>query len=198
MVIEHSQSASIMALRILAPLSRGAAGRALDRGSRRAYAAAATLFPREPARPAMATAAVPGPRSVAALGAAGAFQDVRAATFALDPARSLGNYVVDADGNVLLDFYCQIASLSVGYNNPVLLARARSDEWVHALINRPSLGVNPPEGWGALLGESLMAVAPKGLGMVYTIMCVFHSNPPFAVALGAQESESEGILWNLY
>jgi hypothetical protein len=41
---------------------------------------------------------------------------------AVDFEASRGNYVVDADGNTLLDMYSHIASLPVGYNNPHMLA----------------------------------------------------------------------------
>jgi 4-aminobutyrate aminotransferase/(S)-3-amino-2-methylpropionate transaminase len=115
--------------------------------------------------------AVPGPASLAARASIDQFQDVRTHHFYADYNKSLGNYVVDADGNVLLDVFSQIASLAVGYNNPELLKAAASPEWARFLVNRPALGIMPPADWADLIGDAFMSVAPKGLKQVFTAMC---------------------------
>ncbi|KAJ2718508.1 hypothetical protein GGI07_005729 [Coemansia sp. Benny D115] len=122
----------------------------------------------EPAEPQVVTTDIPGPASKAALERLSKIQDTRAAYFVGDYEKSVGNYIVDADGNQLLDLYCQIASIPVGYNNPKVLEAARSDQMATALANRPALGVFPSADWAAVLEESLMRVKPKGLSMVFT------------------------------
>lgn len=54
----------------------------------------------------------------------------------VDFAKSKGNYIVDADGNTLLDVFAQIASIPVGYNNPAFLALSQEPAFQTALANR--------------------------------------------------------------
>jgi len=117
------------------------------------------------------TTAVPGPQSKKLSGELDKRQDTRTQHFFVDYQKSRGNYVVDADGNVMLDILCSIASHSIGYNNPALLEAARSDEWVTSLINRPATGVQPSTTWPGVIETGIMSVAPKGLNQVFTAMC---------------------------
>jgi len=132
-------------------------------------------FPGEPEGPSMKTK-VPGPKSQELSKSLDKYQDNRTQHFFVDYNKSKGNYVVDADGNVLLDILCNIASIPIGYNNPALIEAAKSPEWISAIINRPALGVQPSANWPFLLDNTLMSVAPKGLKQVFTAMCGTCSN----------------------
>ena len=98
-------------------------------------------------------------------------QDVRAVNTMVDFDKSIGNYMVDADGNTFLDVYAQIASIPVGYNNPNLMKAAQSTEFARALMNRPALGNFPPSDWADTITETFLGVAPPKLNKVYTAMC---------------------------
>ncbi|RUS14852.1 4-aminobutyrate aminotransferase [Endogone sp. FLAS-F59071] len=93
-----------------------------------------------------------------------------------DYSKSLGNYIVDADGNTFLDLYCQIASLPIGYNNPALLDLVKKPEFATALVNRAALGVAPNKDWIDSVEQAFMKVAPKGLTNIFTSMCGSCSN----------------------
>jgi 4-aminobutyrate aminotransferase/(S)-3-amino-2-methylpropionate transaminase len=56
-------------------------------------------------------------------------QDYRTVRFFSDLSKSTGNYIADADGNLLLDMYTQIGTLPIGYNHPNLLAEIKKDRF---------------------------------------------------------------------
>lgn len=55
----------------------------------------------------------------------GELQEARTTHFFADYAKSRGNYIVDADGNTLLDMFCQISSMPIGYQHPALIEAAK-------------------------------------------------------------------------
>jgi 4-aminobutyrate aminotransferase/(S)-3-amino-2-methylpropionate transaminase len=125
-------------------------------------------FPGEPERARVLTA-IPGPVSEEWRARHLRSQDARTIHVYQDAAKSVGNYLVDVDGNVMLDVYGHIASVPVGYNHPDLLAAWRSGRMDWAAGYRPSLGVAPSPEWVDLVDRVLMGVAPKGLGKVLTV-----------------------------
>jgi 4-aminobutyrate aminotransferase/(S)-3-amino-2-methylpropionate transaminase len=89
----------------------------------RALASAAyppRFFPNEPSKPTVVTSTIPGPKAKAGLQSLDTIWDAKAANLLCDYAGSTGNFLRDVDGNVFLDVYSQIASIAIGYNNPLL------------------------------------------------------------------------------
>eukprot|EP00697_Spironema_sp_BW2_P010013 gnl/Spiro4/2507_TR1209_c0_g2_i1.p1 gnl/Spiro4/2507_TR1209_c0_g2~~gnl/Spiro4/2507_TR1209_c0_g2_i1.p1 ORF type:complete len:515 (-),score=132.73 gnl/Spiro4/2507_TR1209_c0_g2_i1:1326-2846(-) len=127
-------------------------------------------FPNEPKSIDVKTP-IPGPKSQAVLKSLGELQDNRHSVFAVDYEKSKGNFIVDADGNTLLDVFAQIASIPIGYNNPALLKAASSHAWSTALVNRPALGMFPPADFADNVRASFISVAPKSMTQVFTAMC---------------------------
>ena len=69
---------------------------------------------------------LPGSQSQALSQAINQFQDARTHVIVADYEKSNGNYIVDADGNVFLDVFAQIASVAIGYNHSDLVKLAKS------------------------------------------------------------------------
>jgi 4-aminobutyrate aminotransferase / (S)-3-amino-2-methylpropionate transaminase len=130
-------------------------------------AMAQPFFPDEPTAPIIRTA-IPGPNSKRAITDLDRVFDTRSLNMIANYQKSLGNYIADLDGNLLLDVYAQIASIPVGYNNPALLAAATSPEMASAIINRPALGNFPQHDWAHILETGILRVAPPGMDQVFT------------------------------
>lgn len=129
-----------------------------------------TYFPNEPSRPEVNTGEVPGPSGIKLNEELGKVFDNRASFFVTDFYNSNGNYIADADGNKLLDVYCQISSIPLGYNNPALIETAKLDAMTNALVNRPALACFPSIDYGKILNEGILAAAPPGLDKVWTAL----------------------------
>jgi len=116
---------------------------------------------------------VPGPKSVEML------EQLRkigsdaggAVKFCCDFAQSKGNYLVDADGNCMLDLFGHISSIPIGYNHPAMEAAHKSDLMRHISLNRAALGMMPPVDWAEHVQEALMSIAPQGMHKVQTMAC---------------------------
>lgn len=126
----------------------------------------AELFPTEPQGPTVKTA-VPGPLATEGLKRLRKGLDCKRAGNLFDYEKSIGNYIVDVDGNVFLDLFAQIASLPLGYNNPVLAEKVSCPEMVSALINRPANGDFPSKDFSQAI-EKLIKYAPPGMNQVWT------------------------------
>ena len=113
--------------------------------------------------------AIPGPASQALRSSQARWMDARSIHFYTDAQRSLGNYIVDADGNVLLDLYGHIAALPLGYNHPDLIAAWEQGRFRWTAGFRPALGVSPPVDYVRCLERSLAHITPAGMDGILTV-----------------------------
>jgi 4-aminobutyrate aminotransferase/(S)-3-amino-2-methylpropionate transaminase len=103
-------------------LRRVIASSARNFGTWSKHAGAPKAQDNEPDAPKRVTSSWPGPIAVQSMKELNQLQDVRTTQIIIDFEKSAGNYIIDADGNIILDTFAQIASLPLGYNHPALLA----------------------------------------------------------------------------
>nr|XP_039270060.1 4-aminobutyrate aminotransferase, mitochondrial-like [Styela clava] len=119
---------------------------------------------------------IPGPRTKALKLRNSKIHNSEAVVLYCNFSDSKGNYVVDADGNVLLDCFQQISSLPLGYNHEEIIKVCTDKNLVTKLVNRPSLFTFPSEDYPAMIENTLLSVAPRGLENVITMGCGSCSN----------------------
>ncbi|ESN94961.1 hypothetical protein HELRODRAFT_114909 [Helobdella robusta] len=129
----------------------------------------------EPPCPRVVTS-IPGPKSIALTSQLADIQNAKAVQMFVDYGRCSGNYLVDADGNVLLDLYTQISSLPFGYNHPRFVEAVKDPKNLPLMISRPALGNFPPLDWVERLKRALLSIAPKGMAHAQTLGCGACSN----------------------
>merc|ERR1719375_1091794 len=113
-----------------------------------------------------------------------------------DYSRSTGCYIVDADGNRMLDMFMQIASLPLGSNHPAL-QEASSDPLMSTFAHsRAALGLMPPMELPQLLDDTFLKIAPDGMTKVQTMLCGSSANENVFKAaffrFRAKQREAEG------
>ncbi len=127
-----------------------------------------STIPDEPTNVKLLTA-VPGPRGEALRARHGQYQDARSVHLYLESRACKGNYLMDVDGNVLLDLYGHIAALPLGYNHPDLLAAWKNGRFDWCAGFRPALGIAPPKEWVDIVEGTLMRVGPEGMAQVLAV-----------------------------
>lgn len=126
---------------------------------------------KEPAGPQIITQTLPGPKSAEYINSLAKIQQPGSVKLFIDYERSIGNYMVDVDGNTFLDIITQISSIPLGYNHPSLIEAVREERNISEFVNRPCLGYLPPKQLLERLSNALLAVAPKGMNELQTMAC---------------------------
>lgn len=125
----------------------------------------------EPKGPLVLSQTLPGPKTVELMKSLDKIQQTGSVKLFIDYEKSIGNYLVDADGNTFLDIITQISSIPLGYNHPALIEALKDSANMSEFINRPCLGFLPPKQFMDRISNALLAVAPRGLTEVQTMAC---------------------------
>ncbi|VDM39181.1 unnamed protein product [Toxocara canis] len=130
----------------------------------------------EPSGPCVTPKQPPGPVSKRLRTEMEPIHQTASIKFFVDYEKSVGNYIVDADGNTYLDVFMQISSLALGYNHPDLIKVLSDPRFVTAAVSRPALGSFPRNDFPRTISKALTSIAPKGCPLVQTMMCGTSAN----------------------
>jgi 4-aminobutyrate aminotransferase/(S)-3-amino-2-methylpropionate transaminase len=90
--------------------------------------------PGEFSSPLIKSKTVPGPIGLEMQAQIEKSQCSKAVSLMTDYEQSIGNYLVDSDGNRLLDIFAQIASLPLGYNHPKIVSAMQDPKNIAMLV----------------------------------------------------------------
>lgn len=79
-----------------------------------------------------------------------------------DYKNSSGNFIKDVDNNIYLDMFNNIASVPLGYNNPLLNEKINIENIQHLITQKYSLGVMPNEEFPNLVNNIINKMSPSG------------------------------------
>lgn len=123
-------------------------------------------FPGEATEINLVTSSIPGPKSKQLLKRYSEITEAGTIHFFADYEKSQGNYIVDADGNTMLDLFMSISSVPLGHNHPRVVKAMTDPKNIPVLVNRPSLGNLPSMDWVDRVENSLLKLAPKKMKQV--------------------------------
>ncbi len=120
---------------------------------------------------------VPGPESKRLFTELNTMQSMPSVQFFVDYEKSFGNYIVDVDGNTMLDVFTNISSIPIGYNHPNMTKVFADPSRMQALVNRPALGVFPHKEWVSQMKDIMISCAPPGMDQVRPVVITFFGFP---------------------
>ncbi|XP_075217885.1 4-aminobutyrate aminotransferase, mitochondrial-like [Lycorma delicatula] len=129
-----------------------------------------SICPAEPPGPSVFTD-LPGPKTMELLEDLTQVTQAKSVRLFADYSKSIGNYLVDVDGNVFLDLLMQFSSLPLGYNHPSILNIFKDRKNLLSIANQPTLGAFPPSDYPESILFILMSIAPVGLCKVIPAVC---------------------------
>jgi 4-aminobutyrate aminotransferase/(S)-3-amino-2-methylpropionate transaminase len=115
------------------------------------------------------TESIPGPKSREVIARGGFDMQGIYRTLVIDDAKSEGPWVVDVDGNVLLDLFANFALGALGYNHPAITAVTRSEAFARASANPTSTPFVTTPAWFDFLEAMATRFAPRGMSKIFCV-----------------------------
>ncbi|CAG9821929.1 unnamed protein product [Phaedon cochleariae] len=102
---------------------------------------------------------LPGPKTKELIEKLKPFQNISSIQLFAQYGKSIGNYLQDVDGNVLLDLNMQLATNPLGYNSTELMKVYQDPANIQTIINRPILEMFPCDCWPSRIENMVKKVS---------------------------------------